>query len=182
MTTELERSWTREAVDEAEAIDVAIEAVNGQADMVENVSYGSETAKLAGRQKAEHMRSCVDRLRVMRPPDRPKIETTGEMHTCPRRAEGPLYAEENADTWNVYGADRTCSYCGSWHPDEFLAFVKTVDGVDGHLDVSDKKYKIYVRRKGIKNAGEGAIKFYFQHAPKDQAFYDAVNEAVGRSG
>lgn len=36
-------------------------------------------------------------------------------------------------------------------------------GVEG----TTKSYKVYVRQPGVRNAGEGAIKFYMYHAPKN---------------
>jgi hypothetical protein len=114
----------------------------------------------------------------------PLPETTGEKHTCPRRREiglddpdSPFVgAGRDLDTWNVYGRDRCCSYCGSWHPDEFLAHARA----GGEVELSDKGYKIYVQRPGIKNAGEGAIKFYTQHIPRPRVpeFEAAINEAL----
>lgn len=73
---------------------------------------------------------------------------------------------EFPDSWN-YGADgnRTCSYCGSIHPDDLekiLELSKTDSryGVEG----TTKSYKCYVRQPNVRNAGEGAIKFYGWHA------------------
>lgn len=34
------------------------------------------------------------------------------------------------------------------------------------IELSDKTYKIYLHRPGIRNASQGAIKFYMQHVPR----------------
>ena len=38
---------------------------------------------------------------------------------------------------------------------------------DNKIDVSDKRYKVYVRRPGVINASAGAIKFYNWHLPSE---------------
>lgn len=70
-------------------------------------------------------------------------------------------------TWN-YGPDgyRTCSYCGSIHYEDLLdicrkALTHERYGVSG----TDKGYKFYVQQPKVRNAGEGAIKFYTNHRP-----------------
>ncbi len=70
-------------------------------------------------------------------------------------------------TWD-WGPDdnRTCSCCGSIHPDDLMEICRKtlVDdryGVEG----ATKSYKVYVRQPGVVNAGHGAIKFYMHHAP-----------------
>jgi hypothetical protein len=45
------------------------------------------------------------------------------------------------------------------------------------LELSDRGHKVYAHREGIKNAGEGAIKFYVCHA-QDQGDIDLINEAL----
>lgn len=96
---------------------------------------------------------------------------------CGRRDEswyGELGDTTEPDTWDR-GPDgnRTCSYCGSLHPEDFFVLVKAAAdaGPDAGDDVpsinpSDKGYKIYVRQKGVRNASEGGIKFYTQHLPR----------------
>lgn len=87
---------------------------------------------------------------------------------CGRRAESWAGATDEAepDTWDR-GPDgnRTCSYCGSLHLDDFLELVRRcAEGDEAvRIEPSDKRYKIYVNQKGVRNAGEGAIKFYTQH-------------------
>lgn len=193
MTTELEKKWAAQVagVTAAEAVDEATRSLAEERDQLMMGDYGSESAKLAGYQRAAHMDLCASKLRVMElrhvePPPPPEI--SGEMHTCPRRRhvgldnpDSPfLVSGEDLDTWNIAGADRVCSYCGGWHPDEFLAFL-----VDGRIDLSDKGYKFYVRRPGVGNAVEGAIKFYTWHIADDRVpeFEAAVNRALmGSSG
>lgn len=57
-------------------------------------------------------------------------------HTCPRRS--PLRDDgRNLDTWR---SDRTCSYCGSMHPDDFMQAIR-----DGKvIGPTDKSYKFYI--------------------------------------
>lgn len=109
---------------------------------------------------------------------------------CGRRIEGwqGLTDELTPDTWDR-GPDgnRTCSYCGSLHPEDFFALVKRAAdaGPDCNDDVpsispSDKGYKIYVRQKAVRNAGEGGIKFYTQHLPRPvpQERHDEYSKAI----
>jgi len=83
--------------------------------------------------------------------------------------DGPM-----PDTWDL-GPDgmRTCSYCGSIHPDDLMTICRRslTDeryGVEG----TTKGYKVYVRQPGVRNASEGAIKFYMQHAPRNPSAED----------
>ena len=87
---------------------------------------------------------------------------------CPRRDEGwqGESSERLPDTWDI-GPDRnrTCSYCGSIHPDDLDVIIQKARtdaryGIEG----TTKGYKVYIRQPGVRNAGEGAIKFYRQHA------------------
>jgi hypothetical protein len=78
------------------------------------------------------------------------------------------------DTWNK-GPDgyRTCSHCGSIHPDDLMDVCRkslTDERYDVHM--SDKRYKAYLRIPGVRNASEGAIKFYMQHAPESPSKED----------
>lgn len=86
------------------------------------------------------------------------------------------------DTWDI-GPDgnRTCSYCGSIHPDDLMAICrKTLTDPRYGVEGTDKSYKVYVRQPGVRNASEGAIKFYKQHAPDQpsKADQDLFAEAV----
>lgn len=89
-------------------------------------------------------------------------------HTCPRRAEdgtdttdSPFtFAGPNRDTWDVRepGGLRKCSYCGSVHPDDFIARLKAGD----ELGPTDKNYKAYLEYS------VGFNKFYYQHLSPEQ--------------
>ena len=48
------------------------------------------------------------------------------------------------------------------------------------IDPSDKGYKVYVQQPGVRNAGEGAIKYYKQHSPEEvsEADQGVFSEAV----
>ena len=72
----------------------------------------------------------------------------------------PVSAADGMDaplTWRDAGVYRTCSYCGSLHPDVFMDLCK--QGVE--LTPTDKDYKVYVSHAGTS-------KFYFEHLPKEQ--------------
>lgn len=88
--------------------------------------------------------------------------------TCPRRtgpesdAFGGWDRETSLDKWHVTHnsratAQRTCSFCGSLHPDDFMEQVRS--GVE--IGPTDKSYKAYV-------GGSGGAKFYYQHLSVDQ--------------
>jgi hypothetical protein len=111
-----------------------------------------------------------------------------EAQTCPRRVTeiGPWKQDPNLDHWQKVGNDRVCSFCGSLHPDEFETFLhQYLADKTGeiHLETTDKPYKVYARRPGIANAGEGAIKFFKWHVSDDpdwlariEAIWPAVME------
>lgn len=105
---------------------------------------------------------------------------------CGRRSESFCIdgreAEALPDTWDM-GPDgnRTCSYCGSIHPDDLMEVCRrTIDDPQYSVDGTDKSYKVYVRIPGVRNASEGAIKFYMHHAHREptpeqvRLFADAV--------
>lgn len=86
------------------------------------------------------------------------------------------------DRWDL-GPDgnRTCSYCGSIHPDDLLEICrKTLADERYGVEGTTKSYKVYVRQPGVRNAGEGAIKFYMHHAPPTpaQADQDLFDKAM----
>lgn len=95
---------------------------------------------------------------------------------CGRREESvfgmsPQYGGDKPlpDTCDL-GPDgnRTCSYCGSIHPDDLMAICrKTLTDERYGVEGTTKSYKVYVRQPGVRNAGEGAIKFYMHHAPAE---------------
>ena len=76
--------------------------------------------------------------------------------------------EEMPDTWDLgMDGNRTCSFCGSIHPDDLMAICrKTLVDARYGVEGSTKAYKVYVRQPGVRNAGEGAIKFYKCHVPE----------------
>lgn len=90
-----------------------------------------------------------------------------EKYTCPRRiAEGhasddsPLVLDgSNKDEWL---ADNTCSYDGSLHPDEFMAYVRAGKKVGS----TDKSYKFYMDE--YDGTVRGAKKFYTHHLSEEQ--------------
>lgn len=86
-------------------------------------------------------------------------------HYC--KGRGGPDNDTTPDTWDL-GPDgnRTCSYCGSLHPEDMMKLVrKCIDtnGEDVSIEPSDKRYKVYVRQKDVLNAGQGGIKFYMSH-------------------
>lgn len=95
-----------------------------------------------------------------------------EKMTCGRH----YTTEADGDYWEQFksNGNRVCSYCGSLHPDDFLALVKTCAEDDDELskgiliEPSDKSYKIYVTQPGVRNAREGGIKFYTHHLPRKE--------------
>lgn len=110
-----------------------------------------------------------------------KKDSIKQDHPCPRSYGHPFTDRDVDHTWDKEkNGDHTCSFCGSWKTDEFLKFCK--ESETGFLEVSDKKYKIYVKRPGISNAGEGPIKFYTMHLDPRTSDEDIkiINEAVKR--
>lgn len=83
---------------------------------------------------------------------------------------------ELPDTWDL-GPDgmRTCSYCGSIHFEDLLTICRrTVEGVEGYgVEGTTKGYKVYVKQPGVRNASEGAIKYYKQHSPVEVSAEDS---------
>jgi len=50
------------------------------------------------------------------------------------------------------------------------------------IEISDKRYKVYVKQPGVENASQGGIKFYAQHLPEGrQDLVDKINKANGVS-
>ena len=117
------------------------------------------------------------------------VDTLPEPQTCGRRMRdfGSWERVEGLDRWEQFksNGDRVCSFCGSLHPDDFMRLVKecaeapddAVYGTVPEIEPSDKGYKIYVHRSGVRNAHEGGIKFYTQHLPRDAEGNLAVTEA-----
>ena len=90
---------------------------------------------------------------------------------CPRRDEGfpAVSAYPATDNWNERGSVRTCSYCGSLHPDDVFAAIEAF----GELGPTDKTYKVYVH---LPQAGQK--KFYFQHftTEEQRRFVELLND------
>ena len=62
--------------------------------------------------------------------------------------------------WKRQGKDLCCSYCGSIHPDDLK---RALQERGCRLEMSDKPYKLYIRRLSVLNASEGGIKFMVHH-------------------
>jgi len=90
-----------------------------------------------------------------------------EKISCPKRFNqpGPWELEEGLDAWRRTGPDRTCTFCGCMHPDEFVAFLGIAANPNAPLQFVScgKPGKFYIRRPDIPNASYGAIKFYDVH-------------------
>lgn len=96
-----------------------------------------------------------------------------DQHLCPRRAENPMGAAARLpdhDTWTKRAGQRTCSYCGSMHPDDFLDQWEA----GGTVGPTDKDYKAYFDADGVHS------KFYFQHLDEEQRhrFIDLYNSVA----
>lgn len=83
---------------------------------------------------------------------------------CPRRIEAPYIARAFPfpDVW-IDKMGRTCSYCGSMHPEDFIAALK--NGIA--LGVTYMPYKAYLDLPNF-------TKFYYQHLSDEQ-----MNEFIG---
>jgi hypothetical protein len=78
--------------------------------------------------------------------------------------ENPCFAP-----WRVeQNGDYTCARCGSWHPLQLREWLPKVDGLENSVEMADGATKVYVDRPGVRNATEGAIKFYLYHMPKGE--------------
>lgn len=78
------------------------------------------------------------------------------------------------DTWDR-GPDgnRTCSYCGSIHPDDLMLICRKVPSDERYgLECAKPGYKYYLKQPGVQNASQGAIKFYMHHVPKNPSLED----------
>lgn len=113
--------------------------------------------------------------------------------TCGSRARQYMLTPpvvEDHDFWRQHeNKDRVCSYCGSLHPDDFIALVKAaaVEGSEVDVEPSDKMYKVYVNRPSVRNAMHGGIKFYCWHldglfdVDENRSTYDqAVRKSAAR--
>ena len=109
---------------------------------------------------------------------------TDETHFCPSRESTPkISGWPDHDTWRVLpNGDRTCSFCGSLHPDDWMRLMDAAKDPDTKtwIDPSDKGYKFYVHQDGVANASDGGIKFYTWHIPSDEwaAKANAIHKEV----
>jgi len=71
---------------------------------------------------------------------------------------------------------RTCTHCGSLHPDDFIDVMwRYSHREEGYsFGTTTKGYKLYGNRPGVVNAGDGGIKFYSDHLPDDRSEFDAA--------
>ena len=92
-----------------------------------------------------------------------EVSVVGLPMVCPRRLL-PLTDVLKLPKEDMWRGDKTCSYCGSLHPDEFFKAIE--EGLE--ITPTDKSYKVYV---------SGSKKFYFQHLSTDQQkrFIELVN-------
>lgn len=94
-----------------------------------------------------------------------------ETFVCPRRRETfrPTTRPWHLDYWRD---DRTCSYCGSMHPDDFM------DGARAGWEIgpTDKNYKAYMALRTDSDHGYTS-KVYFQHLSREdrEEFADLLN-------
>jgi hypothetical protein len=96
-------------------------------------------------------------------------------HRCAERGLAmPDDTNPFPDTWDIGPDDnRTCSYCGSIHPDDLMEICRKALTDEAYaVEPSTKRYKVYLRQPGVSNAGEGAIKFYMHHAPANPSNED----------
>lgn len=97
-------------------------------------------------------------------------------------ADSPFKPPFNGEAhWRTEdNGDRTCSYCGSLHPDDFLDIMQRyAAGEEGYtFSLTDKSYKVYAKRPGVVNASMGGIKFYGAHAVEEDDPRRAEHEAA----
>jgi len=103
-----------------------------------------------------------------------------DIQTCPSRMNdiGPWEREEGLDRWELVGQERCCSFCGSIHPEDVNSLL---DLDDVNVEVSDKRYKVYIRRSGVSNASEGGIKYYVWHKLDDDDEMALLIEKINSS-
>jgi hypothetical protein len=88
-----------------------------------------------------------------------------ERTVCPLQAANFEY-QFGVAKWVPRGRDIVCSYCGSLHDEQFLKHVREVienPDPDIRIELNDSRQKIYIARPEIKNAADGAIKYYLLH-------------------
>lgn len=87
---------------------------------------------------------------------------------------------EHETTWrSEKDGTRTCSHCGSLHPEDFEDILyRYAAREDGYSFSTTTKggWKYYANRPGVRNAGDGGIKFYGNHATDE--WRDRINAAL----
>lgn len=108
---------------------------------------------------------------------------------CDSRGHTPAYpGMPETDHWRTMpDGSRVCSFCGSLHEEDFIDILQHyVAGDEGYrFDTTTKGYKWYANRPGVRNAGDGGIKFYNWHVDRsDEAVLleraHIVSEAMNR--
>ena len=108
--------------------------------------------------------------------------------TCPARLQSQdarIKLLVGKDFWINRGPDQVCSYCGSMEPEDFLAWCERCAESDSKVavDVADIDGKLFIHRRGIVNALQGAVKFYTMHWPEttDAALIAYRRRVVGKA-
>jgi hypothetical protein len=91
-------------------------------------------------------------------------EHPNEGHRCGRRGDLLARDDGSKDWWSTSRGLRTCSYCGSLHPDDLFAAIEA--GTCRQISGTDKNYKIYVDMGAA--GGSSHAKFYYQHFDEAQ--------------
>jgi len=88
--------------------------------------------------------------------------------------------KEGLDTWTkghglvTQGAEKSCSFCGSLHPDTFMEWIDA----GAEVGPTDKNYKAYIR------GPQGEAKFYYLHLDTTQRrqFVNLYNDGTMKIG
>lgn len=99
--------------------------------------------------------------------NRRAAEAQGGGFRCGSRDSNPVADKQwpGNDHWkDMPDGTRTCSFCGSAHPDDAMSILEGfAERGEGRFDTTSKGYKFYVSKAGTSNASGGAIKFYTWH-------------------
>jgi len=90
---------------------------------------------------------------------------------CPRMNGNTQFGKAH---WEMRGEWRCCSHCGSMNPDDVIEAVESLG--PQIIKGTTKFYKRYIELPGVKNVGDGPIKFYTQHFTEDQI--TKINELI----
>jgi hypothetical protein len=99
------------------------------------------------------------------PSDADKLKPNN-LHWCPVRSRDEPKVKSRVPAGTQYRRDwydiveRTCVYCGSAHPDEFMTAVNS----GAKLESTDKDYKVYL----VQQRPWSMRKFYFAHLSMEQ--------------